>query len=131
MSLKRNPLIFTPRPLAAGLGVVALTAGGMLLSPVVISPAVAENTPISSPGSYQGYKTVSGQVFVDRSGPRGELDGKQSWTAYDDSDVPLSGVKSTRSGWTMIPPRLFPRFILLLLAMMESIQFRCRIGRIR
>ena len=93
MSLKRNPLIFTPRPLAAGLGVVALTAGGMLLSPVVISPAVAENTPISSPGSYQGYKTVSGQVFVDRSGPRGELDGKQSWTAYDDSDVPLSGVK--------------------------------------
>lgn len=31
MSLKRNPLIFTPRPLAAGLGAVALTAGGLFM----------------------------------------------------------------------------------------------------
>lgn len=68
MSLKRNPLIFTPRPLAAGLGAVALTAGGLFMSPVVNPVAFAENTPISSPGQYQAAHTVSGQVFLDRSG---------------------------------------------------------------
>lgn len=92
MSLKRNPLIFTPRPLAAGLGAVALTAGGLFMSPVVNPVAFAENTPISSPGQYQAAHTVSGQVFLDRSGARGLADSKQTWSAYNDADTPLPGV---------------------------------------
>lgn len=131
MSLKRNPLIFTPRPLAAGLGAVALTAGGLFMSPVVNPVAFAENTPISSPGQYQAAHTVSGQVFLDRSGARGLADSKQTWSAYNDADTPLPGV-NVYVQWMDddSAKTVSPIYIRLLPQRTESTLLSCLIGPI-